>query len=195
MLLVFVFPLYAVAQESATSPGSMRLEQKREAVRIKREEFKVNLQTIRDVAKRSLVVRIDSRIGSVNQRVTNRFSTILNKLQSILNKFIERMQDASLAGKDTTDLDAAIGIAQVAVENAKTAVSTQSANMYTIEIASESALRSDVGETISQFRADLTAVHKMIVDAKQAVQKVVMEYAKLRGNLLGEDHTATSSSQ
>ncbi len=166
-----------------------------EMMKAKREEFKERLQTIRDEAKRMLVERIDTRMDGANQRATNRFSAVLDKLQSILNRLIGKAQDAKTKGIDTGDLDLAIESAQVSLGNAKTAVASQAAKLYVIQIASESALRSNVGSTVSQLRQDLRDVHKAMVDAKQAVQKVVMEYAKLRRNELNRENTATGSSE
>lgn len=166
-----------------------------EMMKTKREEFKEHLQTIRDTAKRRLVERIDTRMGSVNQRATNRFSAVLDKLQSILNRFVGKAEEAKLKGIDTTTINSAIESAQGSIDNAKAVVASQAANLYVIEIASESALKVNVGSVVSELKNDLRDVHKLVVDAKQAVQKVVMEFAKLRGSGLKEENTATGSSQ
>jgi len=166
-----------------------------EMMKAKKEEFKERLQTIRDSAKRRLVERIDTRMGSVNQRVTNRFLSVLDKLQSILNRMVGKAGDAKLKGIDTTALNLAIESAQGSIDDAKAIVASQAANLYAIEIASESALRVNVGSVVSELKSDLRDVHKAIVDAKQSVQKVVMEFAKLRGSGLKEENTATGSSE
>lgn len=208
MLLSFlVFPSYIYAQVDSTTSGGIirnaiknrvdevkiRREEIRDEMKIKRDEFKTRLLTIRDEVKRKVIERIDIKMDNTNKKVTSRFSTILDKLQSILNRLIGKAQETKLEGKDTADLDSAIGTAQAAIDNAKAAVSSQSANMYVIEIASESALKTDVGTTVSQLRADLKDVHKIVIEAKQAVQQVVMEMAKLKGNGLREENSATSS--
>jgi hypothetical protein len=166
-----------------------------EMMKAKREEFNKRLQTIGDEGKRMLVERIDTKMGRVNQSVTNRFSIVLDKLQSILNRFIGKAQDAKAKGIDTSAVDSAIESAQIALGNAKTLAASQAANLYVVDIASQSALRVSVGSVVSQLRSDLRDVHKAMVDAKQAVQKVVMEFAKLRRNELNRESTATGSSQ
>lgn len=127
----------------------------REAVAIRKEEFKAKLQTIRDEKKKALVERIDAKLTHVNVKHTDRFTQVLSNLQTILDKISE--------DTDKTDAQAAIDTAQAAVE-------TQAAKIYTITISAETALRSDVGAVTSQLRLDLMATHKLIIDAKQAVQ-------------------------
>lgn len=182
LLSILIVPSYIYAQEqSATTPGRMHLEEEKEAMTMKRKEFKERLQTIRDETKRMQVERIDTKISSANQTATNRFSAVLDKLQSILDKLIGKAQDVKAKGIGTTALDSAIGSAQASIDDAKAAVTSQMARLYVIQIASESALKSSVGSTVSELRTDLRDVHKAVVDAKQAVQKAVIERAKLRG--------------
>ncbi|OGH14688.1 MAG: hypothetical protein A2687_01280 [Candidatus Levybacteria bacterium RIFCSPHIGHO2_01_FULL_38_26] len=212
-LSIFVFPLYINAQESATPESRMRLRdivenktddiresiqnrraEVQEQMQVKRDEFRERLQTIRDQAKRLIVERIDTRMEETNQRVANRFLDVLDKLQVLLDRLVGKAGSAKSEGKDTVELEAAIANAQTAIDNAKTAVASQAANTYIIEIASESALRSDVGTVVSQLRTDLSAVHQFVVAAKQAVQNVIAELAKLGGVRLQQDNPATSSS-
>lgn len=210
---VFFFVISSIGvsnaqNNTATPPGSLirdavqnriqtaqeRRQEVQEERSARKAEFKEKLQTIKDEVKKKVVERIDSRLEAVNQKVTDRFSAILDKLEEILRRLAGRAQDAKLQGKDTGEVDLAIGSAQAAIDNVKIAVASQAANLYVIEIASESALRIDVGSVVSLLRSDLKDVHKLIVEAKQAVQNVVMELAKLRGGNLEEENTATSSS-
>lgn len=157
----------------------------KEMIKTKREGFKERLQTISDEAKRLLTERIDTKMAVVNQKTTTRFSTVLEKLESILNRIIATGQDLKVKGIDTAALDSATLSAQKAIDNAKSTVASQTAMIYIIQIASESALKSSVGSTVSQLRQDLKDVHKAVVDAKQAVQKAIMERAKLRSSVTG----------
>lgn len=130
-------------------------EAAKEAVKTKREEFKTKLKTIRDEKKKVLVERIDTKLANANAKHTDRFAQVLSNLQAILDKISEDV--------DKTEAQAAIDAAKLAVEN-------QAAKTYTITISTETALRSDVGAAVSQLRLDLSATHKLVVDAKQAVQ-------------------------
>jgi Mg2+ and Co2+ transporter CorA len=104
-----------------------------------------------------LVDRIDTKLTTVNTKHTDRFAHVLSNLQAILDKISEDV--------DKTQAQAAIDAAKLAIEN-------QAAKTYTITISSEAALRSNVGATTSGLRRDLMATHKLVIDAKQAVQKL-----------------------
>lgn len=164
VLLLVAFSSLANAQtNTGTDSASSRLKQqikdrvqaKREAVATKRAEFKAKVQTIRDQKKKALVERIDAKLANANTKHTDRFTQVLNNLQTILDKMSE--------DTDKTEGQAAIDAAKLAVEN-------QAAKTYTITISTENSLRSDVGAVTSQFRLDLMATHKLVIDAKQAVQ-------------------------
>ena len=140
-------------------------EEAKEMVLAKREEFKAKLQTIRDEKKKALVERIDTKLSAINTKHTDRFAQVLSNLQALLDKI---SQDA-----DATK-------AQAAIDTAKAAVETQGAKTYTITISAEIALRLDVGSVTSQLRQDLVATHKVVVDAKQAVQTLRKNDAMIR---------------
>lgn len=131
-------------------------------VEAKREEFKAKLETIKDEKKKILVERIDAKLSSINTKHTDRFTQVLSNLQTLLDKISQSTTN--------TDVLADVTTAQTAINAAEIAVETQAAKTYTITISTEIALRSNVGTTTSQLRKDLVATHKLVVDAKQAVQ-------------------------
>lgn len=164
----------------------------------KREEFKMRLQTIRDENKKLIIDRIDINISSMNKKAGFRLSTVLEKLQSILNRIVAKAAALKTKGVDTTAVDSAVASAQKAINDAKIAVANQIEKIYVIQIASESALRSDVGSTISLLRGNLRDTYKAVLDAKLAVQKTVMEVgllSKFRNPIISISPTATGSSQ
>ncbi|MBI2613334.1 MAG: hypothetical protein HYW62_00980 [Candidatus Levybacteria bacterium] len=145
----------------------------KEAVATRREEFRAKLQTIKDLKKKALVERIDTKLANANAKHTERFTQVLSNLQTILDKMSEDV--------DKTQAQAAIDAAKAAVEN-------QAAKTYTITISTEIALRSDVGKVTSQLRLDLVAAYKLIIDAKQAVQNLRAE-----GAMIKEEPTSTAN--
>ena len=161
----------------------------REQVKEKMEAFRAQIKTIRDERKQILTERIADKIASSNARLTNRMDKALNHLTDILNRVKNRSAAFKAGGKDTAALDQAISAAEAAIAEAKNAVEAQGAKEYTANITDESTLRNTIGQMVSGFRLDIQAVHKLVVAAKQAVQKAIMEAAKLRG----EDNTATGS--
>jgi hypothetical protein len=132
-------------------------EEVKEIVAARKEEFKAKLQIIRDEKKKALVERIDAKLANVNLKHTDRFTQVLSNLQTLLDKI---SPDVNIL-----EAQAAIDAAQMAVEN-------QAAKTYIITISTETALRSDAGAVTSQLRQDLVATHKLVVAAKQAVQKL-----------------------
>lgn len=180
--LLFVFPLAAYAQNSPQNRVQNRKDvaaQRKEAAQQKREEFKARLQTIRNEKKKAAVERIDIKISNMNKNRADRFAAVLDKLQSILDRVSQKASEAKANGKDTTTLDGSIVNAQAVIDSAKAAVSAQAAKTYAIQISDGPTLRNSVGTTVSQFKKDLRDVHKLIVEAKQAVQNTVKELAKV----------------
>lgn len=147
-------------------------EELKEIVKTRRDEFLQKLESIKDEKKKLLVERIDVKLAEINTKHTDRFIEVLSKLQEFLDNFSQGIIEEKVLE--------AIETAQAAIDKAKAAVEDQAAKTYTIQITSETVLRSKAGTTASQLRKDLMAAHKAVVDAKQAVQslranKVMME--------------------
>lgn len=136
-----------------------------------REEFKEKLAELKDERKKKIVEKLDTRFANVNKKATDRFLETLDKLTEILTRLQTKATEAKTAGTDTTEAQANIDAAQTAIASAKTAITTQAGKTYTITISTEDKLRTDVGTTVSGLHADLQTVHKMVIDAKQAVVK------------------------
>jgi len=207
LIAILLIPLQANAQINVSGTDSAdlmmrkkdqfreRRQETREAIQTRREELKQRLQTLRDQSKKVIVERIDTRMASANKKTIARLSGVLERLQSILNKIVEKAGIIKTKGGDTTVLDSATSSAQIAIDNAKSVVASQSAMVYVIQIASESALRENVGSTVSELRLDLRDAHKAVVDAKQAVMNAAMELAKFNERRIFKERPATGSAQ
>lgn len=150
--------------QTATDATSKLKQQIKAVVQAKREEFKAKLQIIKNQKKKALVERIDAKLAKVNKNQTSKFTEVLSRLQAFLDKISK-----SATG---TTVPADINTAQVAIDAAKAAVETQAVKIYTMTITDDSKLKLNAGETVSQLRQDLTTLYKLVVDAKQAVQKL-----------------------
>jgi len=137
----------------------------KDAVVTRRAEFKAKLQEIRDEKKKALVDRIDTKLTAVNTKHTDRFTQVLSHLQTLLDKITEDIDKAEV---------------QTAIDAAKAAVENQAAKTYIITISTETALKLDVGAITHQLRQDLVATHKLVVDAKQAVQALRKDNAIMK---------------
>lgn len=133
-------------------------------IQTKKEEFKTRIQAIRDQKKKALVQRIDAKLAKINEKHTSKFSEVLTRLQGFLDKIKQ-------STADTKVLDDVVAT-QIAIDTAKAAIDIQVAKAYTMVITDDITLKLNAGTTVSQLRQDLTVVHKLVVDAKQAVQKL-----------------------
>jgi len=189
LLLVVFFVSNANAQTATDSASRLKQqlqliqEQKKAAmtqarddakamIQTKRDEFKAKLQVIKDQRRKTLVERIDAKLARVNKNQTERFTDVLSRLQGFLDK-IGKSATSQTVLSDITS-------AQAAIDAAKTAVEAQAAKTYIIQITDDATLRLNVGTIISQFRQDLTATHKLVIDAKQAVQKLNADKSMMR---------------
>lgn len=152
-------------------------DEARAMIQAKREEFKVKLQTIKDQKKKALTERIDTKLANVNKIQMEKFSEALTRLQGFLDKA------SASAASPTIPND--ITLAQVAINSAKSAVEVQAARSYTMNIVDEATLRISAGTIISQFRQDLSAVHKLVIDAKQAVKKLYPNKVEIKKEATG----------
>jgi vacuolar-type H+-ATPase subunit I/STV1 len=202
-LFLFVTPL-ASAQTSSTT-GSAKLQpletrvmerkqnredlqklirEKKESMRTlseeRREAFKAKLESLKDVRKKIAVERLDLRLSTINQNATQRLSLAIEKLEKLLDKFSQRVDTAKTEGKDTAEADSAVLAAELAIDEAKIAVASQSAREYPAEIIDEATLKNTVGKEVSDLRNDLKLVHDVVKNAKQKVMDVARAVAKLR---------------
>lgn len=137
----------------------------KEEIKTLRSQFKERLQTIKDLKKQTITQKLDVDISSANRKHTARFGEVLTRLQKALDKIKVDAADPKTLSE--------IKAAQAKIDIAKGAVASQSAKEYAIEIIDETTLRKNVGETISQFRNDLMQAHRLVVDARQAVQALM----------------------
>lgn len=146
-------------REAASKAGAV--------VQAKVDDFKAKLQLIKDQKKKVIVERIDTRLTEVNKNITTRFLDALTRLQTFLDKIKQTITSTSSATVMTD-----ITNAQTAIDTARIAVDAQVAKTYSINITDDFTLRLNVGTTVSQFRQDLVAVYKLVINAKQTVQKL-----------------------
>lgn len=146
-------------RKNAISQIKERTKAEIEAMKV---QFRERLQIIKDARKKVIVQKIYDDIAAKNKRHTDKFNEVLARLQAFLDKISADVKDS----KTLTDIKAA----QAKIDAAKEAIATQAAKEYIIEIIDEETLRKKVGSIIIQFRIDLMQVHKLVIDARQAVQ-------------------------
>ena len=132
-----------------------------------RQQFKERLQTIKNDAKRQIIEKLTEKMNRVNSRRVDHWRKILARLTDILDRI-------KATDKHSSELDAAVSQAEVKLASASAAVEAQSTREYTVNIASESALKINAGKAISAEQHDFQSVLKQINDAKQSVHKALM---------------------
>lgn len=132
------------------------------AIKARQDEFRTKLQAIKDLKKKAILENVNAKLTEVNRKNTDKFSDVLTKLQT----FLDKVESAATAPKIISN----IANAQIAIDTAQAAVATQAANDYTIQVTGETVLKANANSAISQLKKDLSATHKLVIDAKQAVQ-------------------------
>ena len=194
LFLIAIFPTDSYAQTLTSSDGAhtssqgstlnqgstlkqpgiitqLRQETRAE-IETERNQFKIKVQAIKDQRRKTLVQNIDARIAEVNKRITDNFTDTLNRLQTYITKASQATQDPKVLSD--------INNAQDAINLAKTAVSNQAGKVYTMQITDDLSLRLNAQTTVGQFRQDILATYKTVVDAKTAVLSVRIDHAMIK---------------
>lgn len=173
-------PVATLREEVKEARGEVRDAMKDKMAQA-REEFKTKLSAIKDEKKQQIVTNLDSRISTINKNRTTEMSERLDRLTNILGKISTKEATLKSEGKNTVKLAADIVAAQAAIDAAKQAVTDQAAKVYTMNITTDTALKSAAATTIQQFMTDIKAVRTKVLAAQQAVVKAYKEVGQLMG--------------
>jgi len=187
-------PLMMGQEAMQASRGGAMLENKmatRAGQMSRRAEFKAKLEEISDSNKQTIVEKIDTQITSLNTSQTASWMQALTKMESVLSRISAQAATLKAQGQNTAALETSIANAQTAITTAKAAVNTQASKEYIITITSESALRTNVGSTVSQFKTDSKTTKQTVIAARIAVVKAFAELVKLTGASI-EEHASSS---
>lgn len=168
----------ALNKEDLLEKLEMKRKEASESHKLKREALRLRLQSIKDERRRLLTEKISTKAAEINTRRTNRWMEILNKLSAILQRLIDKVNAAKSQGKDTAAAEAAIATAEAKIALAEDAVASQAGKVYVANVTTDATLNNNVGSLISGLQSDLQAVHRLIIEAKQAVMNVVREMAR-----------------
>jgi len=164
-------------QKRATMPGA--INNIKTAIQLKRDEFKLQLQTIKDQKKKALIERIDAKLAEVNKNQTTKYKEALTRMQGFLTKKSQSITDPKLIAE--------IILAQNAIDAVNALVKTQEEKVYTITITDDATLKLNAGATISQLRHDLNATYAQVMNVKQMIQKL-----NIGNNLIQKEATESA---
>lgn len=181
LLLIAAYPVWA---QDATRAGAAKKEQVKDRVEVRKETLKeriatreaalkAKLEKFRDKQKAQKAERINTTLTKINKNQTEQMLKHLSRMSVILNKLENRVNKGSPEVKDATVAKTAIADAKAAIASATAAVKAQSEKDYTLQVSSESAVRKDAQKKRTELHADLLAVRKLVIDAKQAVANAI----------------------
>ncbi|MBI2268018.1 MAG: hypothetical protein HYU80_01060 [Candidatus Blackburnbacteria bacterium] len=152
--------------EERTAEARKTREERKATLTKKLEEFK-------NQKKAKLTEKLNETLTRINEKQTSQMAKYLDKTSEILDRLAERVENTAKNGKDTTALHTAIQKAKNAITEAKAAVEAQAAKDYSLNISSESSIRTDVKSTRNSLFKDLKAVRQKVIEAKQEVANAI----------------------
>lgn len=200
VLLVFSYPVFAEDQTTrsatdtaaykATSSAAYKkqlilnkgprqeslekqIETMKEKLATRAAALKTRLQTFRDKKKAEIAERVNTNLNQKNQEQTSQMQKHLDTMSAILDKLEARINKATPDIKDPTAAKTVVAAARSTIASASAAVSIQAQKDYTIQVTSESKIKTDVKSQRDKLHADLQATRKTVIDAKQAVVNVI----------------------
>ena len=167
---------------AAPNPNLKRelIEQKQQLVKTTRAQFQTAVTQIKDVRKKAIVEKVDSRIATVDQIRTANMTKQLTQIKNVLDKLDLKIATASTAGKDVTVAKTAMSSARNAWTVAQTAVTAQAAKTYTPSISTDTTLKTVVSSTVKGVVDDLKNTHQLVIAARQAAVDVAKAVAKIQ---------------
>ncbi len=147
-----------------------------------KEELKTKLQVVKSEVKKTAVENVDKNLVKINENFVDRWTNASVQLDAFLAKIIKGVNAASASstGKDFTSVNSAISSANSAISMAKMAIEAQAQKTYQITITSEANLKNDVSSVRTNLNKDLNAVKDLIQASHSAVTKALVEYNKIK---------------
>lgn len=182
-----------------------QMELNKETLKAKIEEaratLKTNLLKIKDERKQGIVENIADRITELNATLTERLSSRVDQIEGVLAGIKSRTDKAEKAGLDVTAVKESITKVEDAISKARASILSQSEKSYTINITTETALKTDVTKTRDSFKADIKATEDMVkkaheqivLTAKALAQIPKVDEAEVEVEASTESTTSTSS--
>lgn len=153
--------------------------------------LKTKLQAFKDQNKAMIAERVSTNLNQINQNQTTQMQKNLDTMSSILDKLEARVNLRAPEIKDPTTAQAAVASARSVIATASAAVSVQAQKDYTIQVTTETRIRTDAKSMRDKLHTDILATRKGVIDAKQAVANAIR--TAVSGSLSGTEKEGTSS--
>lgn len=167
--------------KTATSPAAAKrpalIQQKvdttKEKFASRAAALKTKLQAFKDQQKAIIVERLNTNLNTINQNQIKQMQKHLNTITSILDKLAARVNRGTEDIKDPEAAMTAITLARTSIATASAAVTAQTQKDYTIVVTSEARVKIDAKRQRDQLHADMLALRKIVIDAKQQVANAI----------------------
>lgn len=170
LIAFLVSPTFA--EDGATAAARIRkplpaqiVNTRVEKIASKTATLKTKLEAFKNKNKAAAAERINTNLNTINQNQTTQMQRHLDAMTVILNKLETRVSSPS----------AAIATARANIASASAAVAAQSEKDYTITVTSEAKIKTDAKKQRDALHADLLALRKIVIDAKQSVGNAIRE--------------------
>lgn len=171
LLLMVSFPVWA--QDVKRGNVRDKLAATRERIASKEAVLKARLEQFRDQKKAEITERVSNNLNRINEKHTQMMLKFLDRASVILGKLEVRVSSGASDIKDAEVAKGAIASAKDVIASASAAVNAQAEKDYTIEVTSESRVKTDAQASRKLLHDDLQAVRKIVIDAKQAVANAI----------------------
>ncbi len=166
-LLIFPSASFAIEpsaminrQERKVETRIASQEARKEKIASREAVFKEKIQKFRDKKKADAVTKINDRLNALNKRRVEE-----------MTKHIDRMSEIIVKISSNSKVD--VSKAQSALDIAKAAVATQSAQDYNIVVSTEAKVGQDAKVAKQKLEADLKATHQKVADARKALTSAI----------------------
>jgi hypothetical protein len=157
---------------------ALKTEMKSKAEAAK-EALKKTLGIMKDEKKKASVENIANIIDNANKNTGTRFTNTVNSVENVLVSIKSRSEKVGATGADTTTVLSDITTAETLINEARTAISTQSAKVYTIDITDQAKVKETMKSTRDLFNADIKAVQEKVKAARDGVKKAADSLKKV----------------
>jgi len=148
-----------------------------------RETLQNKLKNIKNERKQNSVLKISDNFEKINEKATERLNNLVDQIEKVLEKIINRVDKAEDEGRDVSEARLAVKKAQEAISSARSAIITQTAQIYTIEVVDEETLKEVTKTVRDEFYSNIKAVQDKIKTAHEAIRKTAKTLGSLQGLL------------
>ncbi len=179
-MITLSFPTYSFAYIETTASAKEESVKTNQAER--KESRKLGLDSVKNEYKRTLLTRISDHLVTIQDRHINRLGEAVEKLNELHNRLSMKVEKLQEEGVDVATALAALETSQTSIDAAETAVATQKAKDYSLDITSESTAQSQVATLVQAAKEDMKKTAETIRKAKMDLVAAVKVVNQLKKN-------------